>query len=120
MTQAAILYVEDSALIGRFLVDALAIEGIEVVLAADADAALACLDEDADRFVLALCDYQLPGTTGLELMATIRKRHPHLALVLTTGFADNEVASAATTFDGLLNKPFEIAELVALVDRHLR
>lgn len=107
-------------MIGRFLVDALKFEGIEVVLAADAEAAFDRLEEDADRFVLALCDYQLPGRTGLDLMATIRERYPRLPLVLTTGFADADLTTAASAFDGLLSKPFEVAEVVELVERHMR
>ncbi|MFK7886387.1 MAG: response regulator [Gammaproteobacteria bacterium] len=119
-TLGKILYVEDSALVGRFLVDALQIENIDVTLAPDATAAFAFLEKDAIRFDLVLCDYKLPGSNGLEVMAAIRERYPELALVLTTGFAEEAVERAAAAYDGLLEKPFEIAELVALVNRHRR
>jgi len=115
-----ILYVEDCPIVGRFLVDALHVEGIEVTLVSDAPAAFASLEEDATSFDLVLCDNKLPGATGLELMASIRQRFPDLPLVLTTGFADDSVQGAAAAFDGLLLKPFEISELVAVLERRRR
>lgn len=118
MTRARLLYVEDSAIVGRFLVDALKIENIDVTLAANAEAALQSLAQDGASFDLVLCDYRLPDTTGLDLMAAIRARCPELPLVLTTGFADSDIEDAAAGFDGLLSKPFEIADIVALLERH--
>lgn len=115
MTNPKVLYVEDSAVVGQFLVDALSFEGVDAVLAEHAERALEILGSDADSFALVLCDQSLPDTSGLELMRIIRERYPTLRLVLTTGFAGSEIETAAGEFDGLLPKPFDARDVVALL-----
>lgn len=115
MSKPKVLYVEDSAVVGQFLVDALSFEGVDAVLAEHAARALEILDEDAGSFALVLCDQSLPDTPGLELMRMIRERFPSLRLVLTTGFAGSDIESAADEFDGLLPKPFDARDVVALL-----
>ncbi len=49
-------------------------------------------DRDVDCVV---CDYDMPGTDGLELLASVREAYPALPFVLLTGKGNEEVASEA-------------------------
>lgn len=117
MSRPRVLYVEDSSIVGEFLSDALSFEGVDVVLAPTAARALEILDSATDHFSLVLCDQVLPDQTGIELMREIRRRDATLRLVLTTGFADTDVELAAKEFDGLLPKPFDASDVVALINK---
>ena len=55
-----------------------------------------------------LTDYRMPGMTGLELIAEVRRRHPHVTCALITGYADVEDATVP-----VIAKPWDRATLVA-------
>ena len=112
---AGVLYVEDSELVGRVIVESLKFEGIDVVLAPTAADAIRELEQNVDRFALVLCDHKLPDMTGLELLTRIRSAFPSLRLVLATGYANASVKEQARRFDGLLIKPFAVTDVIALL-----
>jgi len=60
------------------------------------------------RFDLALCDIQMPGESGLELVEEIARTHPETAIVLVTGIDDPEIAERAFELGAhnYLVKPF--------------
>ncbi len=116
MSARGILYVEDSELVGRFVVDALKLKNVDVTLVVSAAQALETLVTCADDFALVLCDQSLPDASGLELMAQIRATYPTLRLALTTGFVDSDIEERARAFDALLPKPFDTDQVIALLD----
>ena len=90
-----------------------------VVVAADAKSALASLQ--ASPVDLVLCDYLMPGMTGLELLDRIR-RSPDLAqirFVLVTGATEPglERKAAALGVCAILWKPYGIRDLRALIEK---
>lgn len=115
MSKHNILYVEDSELVGRFVVDALKLSGVDVTLVVSGNLALETLKTRADEFALVLCDQSLPDISGLELMAQIREVYPTLRLALTTGFVDADIEQRARAFDALLPKPFDTDQVLALL-----
>jgi len=103
-----VLLVDDE----RDFVDALAarlgLRGLEVLVAYDGDQALAGLaEQDADVAVL---DIQLPGRSGLELIAEVRAARPLIQVVLLTGRSSLSTAVAGMKQGALdyLVKPVEI------------
>ncbi|NBJ13556.1 MHYT domain-containing protein [Microvirga arsenatis] len=62
---------------------------------------------------LVITDHAMPGMTGLQLSDAIRKRWPHLPVILASGYAEltSEVSSAVAR----LNKPFRQEELARVV-----
>jgi len=73
------------------------------------------------RFDLALCDIQLPGESGLELVEEIARAHPETAIVLVTGVDDPEVAERAFELGAhnYLVKPFWPGQLTITVSTTL-
>ena len=84
--------------------------GFQVTHVANAEAALEAL-ANAAHFDRVLSDIMMPGgVSGLQLAREIRRRHPQLPVLLTTGY----VESAADMADGefqLLLKPYSVQAL---------
>jgi signal transduction histidine kinase len=82
---------DDRALVVRSLRQAFAgVECHEIATPADLDAAFATGGFDA-----VVTDYQLLWTTGLEVLRTVRERHPNVPVVMFTNTGNEEVAAAA-------------------------
>lgn len=91
--------------------------GCEVVSVTDpAEAASVVARFDPDVVVT---DIQMPGMSGLELMALLRERDPNLKVVVMTAHVsvDYAVAALRQQADEFLTKPVPAAELVAVVQR---
>ncbi len=118
MPETKILIVDDEPGIAHLCERLLARAGYTVRAVTNPHRALHELDTaPAD---LLLVDIRMPGMNGFELMQAARKKHPHLAVVIMTGFGTVETAVEALRVgaDGLILKPFSSgAELVESV-RH--
>lgn len=92
--------------------------GYTYVRAAQADQALAMLDQ-GERFDLVFSDMVMPGAMdGLALAKTVRERHPGLPVVLTTGYSE-AAATVTTERFRLLQKPYGIDALAAALGETL-
>lgn len=114
-----VLVVDDEPVVRDAAALVLGQAGLRVALAADGEAALAHPALEHCRLVI--CDLMLPGWDGLEVVARIRARRPHVPIVLVTGYAtqasaDLALATGATAF---LAKPFDEEELLDKVRRVL-
>lgn len=83
-------------------------------------AEMACASPDIPELVLS--DLRMPGLDGLDLLAHLRERHPDLAVVLLTGHGDVPQAVRAMRLgaEDFLEKPYDGAHLIAVVERALR
>lgn len=72
-------------------------------------------------FALALLDVNLPGGTGMELLAEIRAEHPETAVLMITGEDDLRLATSAIELGayGYLVKPVRAGELLINVTNAL-
>ena len=72
-------------------------------------------------FDLMVADVRLPGMSGLDMLARIRKRSPNLKVILVTGAIDSktrrQVAEAGA--DAFFYKPVEMADFLDTVERLL-
>ena len=91
-------------------------EGIDVVAAEGATAALDRLDESVDCVV---SDYDMPKTDGLELLESVRERDPDLPYILFTGKGSEHVAKRAILDDvtDYVEKGDGVDPYVVLADR---
>jgi PAS domain S-box-containing protein len=90
-----ILYVDDYALDRALVRDALEKEhgGFHVTEAASRQAFEARLGED--DYDLVLSDFNILGFEGLEVLDTVKTRHPEVPVVIVTGTGSEEVAAEA-------------------------
>jgi cyclic di-GMP phosphodiesterase len=75
-----------------------------------------------DEYELLLADLQMPGGSGLDLMARVRTEHPDTAAIMITGVDDPQLAEAALGLGayGYIVKPFSPTELSIQVMNALR
>jgi signal transduction histidine kinase/CheY-like chemotaxis protein len=59
---------------------------------------------------LVISDVLMPGQTGIEMIAALKPRHPHLAVLFVTGYA-GEAGGDALADHVVLRKPFTIVAL---------
>jgi putative two-component system response regulator len=117
---ARVLVVDDEPQVRRLLHRLLERDGHVVSVAADGASAESVAD--AQRFDLALCDVNLVGESGLELVRRMISRHPDLAVVMVTGSDDPALAETALEIGayGYVVKPFRDTELAIAVANALR
>lgn len=94
-----ILVIEDHAMVREGLLlalEALAPNGgrIEVAGAQNVEDANTLLAED-DRFDLLLLDLMLPGTGGMAYLGVLRKRHPHIPVMILSALDDADTVRKA-------------------------
>ena len=89
-----VLFVDDEPAIVSLAATVLGgIDGFVVETETSAAAALDHLDDASVDCIVS--DYRMPGTDGLELLATVRDSHPKLPFILSTGKGSEEAASEA-------------------------
>lgn len=110
-----ILVVDDEPSMREFLLILLEREGYELQTAADAAYALKLMVDK--RVDLVISDVQMPGLSGIELLALIKKQMPDTAVLLITAFSTSEQAVEAMKLGAYdyLAKPFKVEELKILV-----
>jgi DNA-binding NtrC family response regulator len=87
--------------------------------AANADEALRPLGETAEDFDAVFTDVVMPGTSGVALAQEIRRRHPWMPVVLTSGYAHVLAEEGPHGFE-LLHKPYAAEELSRVLRQVMR
>src|SRR5262245_12056696 len=115
---ARILVVDDEALIRDTLAEYLASEGFAVSACATGEQALERAAEQP--YDVALCDVQLPGLDGLELLERLLKLSPRTFVLLITAYAtvENAVEAFQRGAHDYLMKPIILDDVLNKV-RHL-
>ncbi len=116
---ARILVVDDEAGMRQLLTQEFSAQGYEVEVAPDGPEALRKFDQQA--FQLVLCDINMPQMGGLEILEQIRKRDTDTEVIMMTGYAtvENAVKAMKKGAYDFVQKPFNLDELLALVEKSL-
>jgi len=117
-----VLIVDDDQNICKMMLRWLEKEGYEPSFATSAEEALNIL---ADReFALMICDINMPGISGVELLSKTKRMIPDMAVLMATGITDREIAIHTLELGafGYLIKPFEFNEMLINISNalHLR
>ncbi len=107
-----VLLVEDEPAAREGLREALTMFGFAVTAVADGEAALAAAEEG--QFAALVTDLMLPGIHGGELARRLGERVPGLAVVVMSGYTEDEAVKLGAREGRLrfLQKPFAVASLV--------
>ena len=109
-----VLVVDDEPQVQQVIRRILERHGFECELAASAEEARNLLEADDKHFQLMLCDVNMPGESGLELLRDALVDHPEVAALMVTGADDPSLAESAIELGayGYLTKPFRPNELM--------
>ena len=110
-----VLVVEDDPRVLAATAESLEELGLGTIRCADATLALQMIADNAE-IGLVVSDVLMPGMTGPELVATLRKDHPGMPVLFVTGFAGDIDTAEAFGGHAVLRKPFTIAALGRAVE----
>jgi PAS domain S-box-containing protein len=117
-----VLVVDDEEALVAVTSEALRRIGYEPVPCSDGAAALAAFEAGPERIDAVIADEVMPGLTGTQLAASLRRRRADLPIVLVSGYIGpmmSERASAAGV-DEILKKPLLARDLAAALARVLK
>ncbi|MCP5067794.1 MAG: response regulator [bacterium] len=114
MPEPTVLFVDDEVNILKALQRLLRNEGWTVLTANRGSEALALLDQHPAQIVVS--DQRMPEMSGVELLSSVRKRHPAIVRMMLTGYTEINVAVDAINqgeIYRLITKPWNDEELKA-------
>jgi len=113
-----VLLVEDEALVAALAVDALEELGYSTVEATTAKAAMGIVS-GGTALLFAIVDVGLPDGRGDALAIELRKLRAELPIIIATGYdqAHLDERARAHPLTAVLNKPYDIAQLQAAIDK---
>lgn len=116
-----ILVVEDEKLSRLALGKLLAREGYTTTVAGSAEEAIDILLSVRSSPAIALIDLDLPGMSGAELLAYLKKLVPLVRPVFLTAACEERIARAIGPSNiKYLRKPFNFRELLGILKEHSR
>jgi DNA-binding NtrC family response regulator len=118
MRAPTILVVDDEQLIRWSLTSRLTDEGYRVM---EAETAAQALERHREGVDLVLLDYRLPDGDGLSVLKQMKSVDPDTLVILLTGYSSVEMAVEAMKQGAYhyANKPFNLDEIVLLVEKAL-
>lgn len=115
-----ILVIDDEAGIREALDALLSSVGYEVSTAESGNVAV----ERAERepFDLAITDLRMPGLSGVDTVAALRRIKPSLPVIVVSGYVSDESARRCSEAGAarIVSKPFDIDDLLHIIDVALR
>jgi PAS domain S-box-containing protein len=111
--QELVLLVEDDEDVRAYTADCLRELGYRVVEAASGEDAVALVKQTLEEIDLLFTDVVMPGMTGEELAAELRRDRPDLKVLYASGYTRDAIVHSGRLQRGvaLLQKPFNFAEL---------
>ncbi len=116
-----VLLVDDDDDLRRTLVSALNKGGYRVIDADSAERGLQLAETAKGPIDLAFLDIMLPDSWGAQLVPALRMAHPDIRVIFMSGYTDTDpvLRAAIGSETAFLAKPFDVAELLALVEEVL-
>lgn len=119
-TAARVLIVDDEPAACKLLALVLSEADFECKTALNGVAALRLLENDSRDAIV--CDLNMPGMNGMELLAEVQRRSPHVAFLVATGHDDVRAGIQAmkSGADDYLVKPLRAELVIASLHRALQ
>ncbi len=115
-----ILLADDEPMLGELLSELLETNGYSVIKVSSGKEVLTVLLEEI-KVDLAIIDYNMPGMSGLETIAEIRKLNLDIPIILSSGsmWASHEAELSSYKINGQLNKPYEFESMLATIRKFI-
>ena len=118
MDPTTVLIVDDDDQLRKSLQLGLEADGFEVLEAATGRSGLTRCSQDVD---LILLDFQLPNTTGIELLGPLKEKAPDAVVIMMTAHPTVDRAVEAMKLGAFhyVQKPVDMEQLSVLMDKGL-
>jgi CheY-like chemotaxis protein len=114
---AKILLVDDNAVVRDMLVDLVASLGYTADAAGGGVEALAMLDRG--QYDIVFTDLLMPGMSGWDVLAAVRRREPQMPIIIITGTPVIGDPRAALPGVAVLKKPVDVKALDTMIKQML-
>lgn len=98
-----------------------ALNGQDVIGFTDPRAAFNAIKNNPEEYCILISDIRMPGMNGFELAREAKKLSENIKVILLTAFevhlSELKRVLPSTNIDGVIQKPFRIAELQAIVSK---
>jgi len=117
--EGTVLVIDDEETVRAVAARMLENLGFRVVLASGGKEGFDLFQEEPDRFAAVLLDLTMPRMDGVETFRQLRALHPQAKVLLMSGFNQQDAVERFTGkgLAGFVQKPFEIATLIAELRR---
>ncbi len=116
LKKANILLIEDDEIMLECIQEFLKIKGYGVYAADSGEKALALIGNTQETIDLIISDVNLPDISGDDLFRKIRKDYPNQKFILVSGYISDDISKLTDNNCKLLDKPYRIEKLEALVE----
>jgi CheY-like chemotaxis protein len=109
-----ILVVDDDPMVLKLARRMLRNADMEAVIAKEGPEALDALEKSETPIDAVILDRAMPGMSGEEVFRRIREVRPHMPVILSSGFAEEETLKHfnADEHTGFLQKPYQTRQLM--------
>lgn len=117
MTEPGVVFVDDDPDIRQVITQTLALEDMAVTCFGEGRSAVRSIDREFAGVIL--CDYNMPGMDGLEVLQAVQQLDDAIPVIILTGQGDISTAVSAMqqgAYD-FIEKPFDHDELIELLKR---
>ncbi|MBL7911387.1 MAG: response regulator [Bacteroidia bacterium] len=118
-TQKTILVIEDEDFISGLIAKSLKEEGYAVIVTSDYKSSIKVIDSMTIDLIIS--DVMLPYTGGLDIAEYVKKesKNKDIPVILVTGMDKDVLSTTAIKVTAILSKPFDMLQLVDLVNGSL-
>jgi len=111
-----ILLIDDEAVVRELAQATLEAAGFQVLTAGDGPQGLDLFRRQADHLSLVILDLTMPEMGGEEVYRKLRRLHPKVRVLLSSGYSEHQAARLFTNpLSAFLKKPYQPAQLVEKV-----
>ena len=114
-----VLVIDDEASVRQVVADTLRQAGVAVRTAASGEEGIALFRRERQKLDAVLVDLTMPGLGGAETLLELRRIDPNIAVILTSGYHEEEARSAVYASVPFIRKPFDQARLLEVLRRSL-
>lgn len=117
-----ILLGEDDPCISKSIAEILGFLGYEVLQAENGESLISTFAAEKHRIALIITDKRMPVMTGIEALPELRAIDSSIPIVLSSASnrtEENEELTEAGLINGILPKPFDVADLYSIVHEML-
>jgi CheY-like chemotaxis protein len=121
-TSGRVLVIDDEPMVARLTAMVLEHVGLKATIEHTCIGAIervvhSLTESESSQFRVCVLDLTMPNLSGQELLQQIKNHAPHLPVVLTSGFSEQQLRQRGVLsgFDGFLQKPFRMSAMVEVL-----
>ena len=117
MKKGTILIVDDEPNVQWFISKTVQPMGYETLTAGSGMEALKLIQECGEKIDLVLLDLRMPGMGGIEVLKSIRKHQPELAVIVLTALHEKKDECERIGVEAFMKKPYSLEDLYSQIER---